>query len=181
MRRIYPPSWRVFALLILCFDLSLAGKKGSYSVPLIRTKRDLRDSRGNPTENLKGRPGQGYYITTDLGIPAQRVSTVLMYSERFKLMFTAVSLRLRCLTFCNLFMLFLRSLWLFFDFFTQYALFCNHLYRFHTELTEVLFEEWYAFRGSCWQRLPFRHLLQFALSYSRFILQSLKQISLGCI
>ena len=51
------------------------GKKGSYSVPLLRTKRDLRDSRGNPTENLKGRPGQGYYISTDLGTPAQRVSS----------------------------------------------------------------------------------------------------------
>ena len=57
------PSWQEKVL-----------KKGSYSVPLRRTKRDLRDSRGNPTENLKGRPGQGYYISTDLGSPPQRVS-----------------------------------------------------------------------------------------------------------
>jgi len=76
MREIYPQSCRAFIVLILCFDLSLAGKKGSYSIPLLRTKRDLRDSRGNPTENLKGRPGQGYYIATDLGTPAQRVSGV---------------------------------------------------------------------------------------------------------
>lgn len=74
MRKFYPQSCRVFLVLILCFDVNLAGKKGSYSVPLLRTKRDLRDSRGNPTENLKGRPGQGYYIATDLGTPAQRVS-----------------------------------------------------------------------------------------------------------
>lgn len=75
MRKIYPQSCRAFLLLILCFDIASAAKKGSYSVPLRRTKRDLRDSRGNPTENLKGRPGQGYFIATDLGTPAQRVST----------------------------------------------------------------------------------------------------------
>lgn len=74
MRKIYPQSCRAFLLLILCFDIASAAKKGSYSVPLRRTKRDLRDSRGNPTENLKGRPGQGYFIATDLGTPAQRVS-----------------------------------------------------------------------------------------------------------
>lgn len=74
MRKFYLQSCRVFLVLILCFDVNLAGKKGSYSVPLLRTKRDLKDSRGNPTENLKGRPGQGYYIATDLGTPAQRVS-----------------------------------------------------------------------------------------------------------
>lgn len=75
MRKVYLQSCLAFILLIiLFFDVRLAAKKGSYSVPLLRTKRDLRDSRGNPTENLKGRPGQGYYIATDLGTPAQRVS-----------------------------------------------------------------------------------------------------------
>ena len=64
----------VFLVLIFCLKLISGGKKGSYRVPLLRSKRDLRDSRGNPTENLKGRPGQGYYIATDLGTPAQRVS-----------------------------------------------------------------------------------------------------------
>ena len=49
MRKIYPQSCRALLLLILCFDIASAAKKGSYSVPLRRTKRDLRDSRGNPT------------------------------------------------------------------------------------------------------------------------------------
>lgn len=79
MRKMYSPSCVLVVLLILSsFRESWEekpGKKGSYSVPLLRTKRDLRDSRGNPTENLKGRPGQGYYIATDLGTPAQRVSS----------------------------------------------------------------------------------------------------------
>ncbi|XP_073255390.1 beta-secretase 1-like isoform X2 [Porites lutea] len=77
MRKIYPQSCRAFLLLILCFDIASAAKKGSYSVPLRRTKRDLRDSRGNPTENLKGRPGQGYFIATDLGTPAQRINVLV--------------------------------------------------------------------------------------------------------
>ena len=74
MHKVYKQVWRAFLALCLCCHLTSCGKKGSYSVPLRRTKRDLRDSRGNPTENLKGRPGQGYYIATDLGTPAQRVS-----------------------------------------------------------------------------------------------------------
>lgn len=74
MRKIFKQVWRAFLALFLCCQLTSCGKKGSYSVPLLRTKRGLRDSRGNPTENLKGRPGQGYYIATDLGTPAQRVS-----------------------------------------------------------------------------------------------------------
>ena len=78
MRKIYSASCAVVLVLILgSFGLTWQErprKKGSYSVPLLRTKRDLRDSRGNPTENLKGRPGQGYYIATDLGTPSQRVS-----------------------------------------------------------------------------------------------------------
>lgn len=77
MRKIYPQSCRAFLLLILCFEIASAAKKGSYSVPLRRTKRDLRDSRGNPTENLKGRPGQGYFIATDLGTPAQRINVLV--------------------------------------------------------------------------------------------------------
>lgn len=79
MRKMHSPSCALVVLLILSsFGASWEekrGQKGSYSVPLLRTKRDLRDSRGNPTENLKGRPGQGYYIATDLGTPAQRVSS----------------------------------------------------------------------------------------------------------
>lgn len=74
MHEVYNQVWRAFLALCLCCHLTSCGKKGSYSVPLLRTKRDLRDSRGNPTENLKGRPGQGYYIATDLGTPPQRVS-----------------------------------------------------------------------------------------------------------
>lgn len=79
MRRVYARPSCVFHLVLILssFGVSWEEKpaKGSYSVPLLRTKRDLRDSRGNPTENLKGRPGQGYYIATDLGSPAQRVRT----------------------------------------------------------------------------------------------------------
>ena len=45
-----------------------------YRFPLMRTKRGLRDIRGVPTENLKGRPGQGYYIAVEVGSPPQRVS-----------------------------------------------------------------------------------------------------------
>lgn len=43
------------------------------SVSLMRTKRGLKDGKGVPTENLKGRPGQGYYIAVELGTPPQRV------------------------------------------------------------------------------------------------------------
>lgn len=45
----------------------------------MRTRRGLRDIRGVPTENLKGRPGQGYYIAVEVGTPPQRVSD-LIYS-----------------------------------------------------------------------------------------------------
>ena len=47
--------------------------------PLMRTKRGLRDLRGVPTENLKGRPGQGYYIAVEVGSPPQRVSTCIHF------------------------------------------------------------------------------------------------------
>lgn len=78
MRKIHSASCSLLLLLIVgSMGPTWQEKvkdKGSYSVPLRRTKRDLRDSRGNPTENLKGRPGQGYYISTDLGSPPLRVS-----------------------------------------------------------------------------------------------------------
>ena len=93
MPKMFSPSCVLAVLLILSsFGASWQGKrgkKGSYSVPLLRTKRDLRDSRGNPTENLKGRPGQGYYISTDLGTPAQRVSR----KDLFVAMFIVIILR----------------------------------------------------------------------------------------
>lgn len=54
-------------------------RKTSHRIPLIRTKRDLRDLNGVPMENLKGRPGQGYYIATNLGKPPQRVSKTLIF------------------------------------------------------------------------------------------------------
>lgn len=86
MRKMYSPSCVFVVVLILSsFGASWeekSRKKGSYSVPLLRTKRDLRDSSGNPTENLKGRPGQGYYIATDLGSPAQRVSIPIIYCSQ---------------------------------------------------------------------------------------------------
>lgn len=100
MRKMHSPSCALVVLLILSsFGASWEEKprkKGSYSVPLLRTKRDLRDSRGNPTENLKGRPGQGYYIATDLGTPAQRVSSdivsnmlmVISFAHKHPLSFT---------------------------------------------------------------------------------------------
>lgn len=50
-------------------------KNRIYRMPLLRTKRDLHDKQGIPTENLKGRPGQGYYIAANLGTPPQRVSS----------------------------------------------------------------------------------------------------------
>jgi len=93
MRKMFSPSCILAVLLILSsFGTSChgkPGKKGSYSVPLLRTKRDLRDSRGNPTENLKGRPGQGYYISTDLGTPAQRVSSEHLLFAMFMVIFFA--------------------------------------------------------------------------------------------
>jgi len=45
--------------------------------PLMRTKRGLRDLRGVPTENLKGRPGQGYYIAVEVGSPPQRMNVLV--------------------------------------------------------------------------------------------------------
>lgn len=48
--------------------------RGSVVVSLMRTRRGSKDKTGIPTENLKGRPGQGYYIAVELGTPPQRVS-----------------------------------------------------------------------------------------------------------
>eukprot|EP00112_Aurelia_sp_Birch-Aquarium-sp1_P021149 Seg562.4 transcript_id=Seg562.4/GoldUCD/mRNA.D3Y31 product="Beta-secretase 1" protein_id=Seg562.4/GoldUCD/D3Y31 len=48
-----------------------------YRFPLMRTKRGLRDIRGVPTENLKGRPGQGYYIAVEVGSPPQRINVLV--------------------------------------------------------------------------------------------------------
>jgi len=71
--------WIFLAILLVFYTDSTYGKKifkrkNSHRIPLIRTKKDLRDSNGVPMENLKGRPGQGYYIATNLGNPPQRVS-----------------------------------------------------------------------------------------------------------
>ena len=49
----------------------------------MRTKRGLRDVRGVPTENLKGRPGQGYYIAVEVGSPPQRVCRVFSLLSRY--------------------------------------------------------------------------------------------------
>ncbi|XP_027053766.1 beta-secretase 1-like [Pocillopora damicornis] len=81
MRKIHSASCSLLLLLIVGSMgptwQEKVKNKGSYSVPLRRTKRDLRDSRGNPTENLKGRPGQGYYISTDLGSPPLRINVLV--------------------------------------------------------------------------------------------------------
>jgi len=47
------------------------------SVSLMMTKRGLKDKTGIPTENLKGRPGQGYYIAVELGTPPQRINVLV--------------------------------------------------------------------------------------------------------
>ena len=70
--------WLGFLVLFFVFELNFGGKdakKKNYRIPMLRTKRDLRDKQGIPTENLKGRPGQGYYIAANLGNPPQRVSS----------------------------------------------------------------------------------------------------------
>lgn len=75
--------WIGTFLLTLTVELNSGGrnaKQKAYRIPLLRTKRDLRDKQGIPTENLKGRPGQGYYIAANLGTPPQRVSTAGDYS-----------------------------------------------------------------------------------------------------
>lgn len=71
--------WVSVAIILVFFTDFTYGKKttkrkNSHRIPLIRTKKDLRDVNGVPMENLKGRPGQGYYIATNLGKPPQRVS-----------------------------------------------------------------------------------------------------------
>lgn len=108
MRRVYARPSCVFHLVLILgsFGVSWEEKpaKGSYSVPLLRTKRDLRDSRGNPTENLKGRPGQGYYIATDLGSPAQRVRT---YVAIICCYIGVCPSPTNILAFCNIFSIFL--------------------------------------------------------------------------
>ena len=47
--------------------------KRTVAVSLMRARRGSKDKTGIPTENLKGRPGQGYYIAVELGTPPQRV------------------------------------------------------------------------------------------------------------
>ena len=83
---LYLWKWLRF-MTILCLPLSSftdiesstpiasGGKpnRNGVSVPLRRTKRGLKDMKGVPTENLKGRPGQGYYIAVEMGTPPQRV------------------------------------------------------------------------------------------------------------
>ena len=64
----------ILSLYISIFATRIACKK-QLRFPLMRTKRGLRDLRGVPTENLKGRPGQGYYIAVEVGSPPQRVSS----------------------------------------------------------------------------------------------------------
>ena len=67
-------SFTLASLLIYEVCMARAAKVKRYSYPLMRTRRGLRDIRGVPTENLKGRPGQGYYIAVEVGTPSQRVS-----------------------------------------------------------------------------------------------------------
>ena len=53
--------------------------KRSVAVSLMRARRGSKDKTGIPTENLKGRPGQGYYIAVELGTPPQRVREYYMF------------------------------------------------------------------------------------------------------
>lgn len=49
-------------------------EKRSVSFSLLRGRRTpLKDLNTPTTDNLKGRPGQGYYIAIELGTPPQRV------------------------------------------------------------------------------------------------------------
>ncbi|KXJ15039.1 beta-secretase 1 [Exaiptasia diaphana] len=82
MRLQFNVFWVSFAVYFICLMNFTHGKKISkrksiHRIPLIRTKRDLRDSHGVPMENLKGRPGQGYYIATNLGKPPQRINVLV--------------------------------------------------------------------------------------------------------
>lgn len=56
---------------------NIENKKSRVSFDLMRTKRGLHDSKGIPTENLKGRPGQGYYIAMEIGTPPQRMNVLV--------------------------------------------------------------------------------------------------------
>lgn len=53
--------------------------KRSVMISLMRTRRGSKDKTGIPTENLKGRPGQGYYIAVELGTPPQRVREINLF------------------------------------------------------------------------------------------------------
>ena len=49
--------------------------KKRVSVALRRNARNAKGGNQN-TENLKGRPGQGYYIALEIGTPPQRVRPI---------------------------------------------------------------------------------------------------------
>ncbi|KAK3754035.1 hypothetical protein QZH41_020303 [Actinostola sp. cb2023] len=75
-------SWASLSIFFMCLmDLNYGERtpksRTIHRIPLLRTKRDLRDSNGVPMENLKGRPGQGYYIATNLGKPPQRINVLV--------------------------------------------------------------------------------------------------------
>ena len=57
-------------------DTRKRGRTTSKKFPLIRRARATQDDV-TTTENLKGRPGQGYYIAILIGTPPQRVSGLL--------------------------------------------------------------------------------------------------------
>ena len=68
-------------LLYLSITIARISCSRRLRFPLMRTKRGLRDLRGVPTENLKGRPGQGYYIAVEVGSPPQRVSAYIHFKK----------------------------------------------------------------------------------------------------
>ena len=56
------------------FHLEKHGKTTrTVSFPLMRSRRAAIGKDDSSSENLKGRPGQGYYIAIELGTPPQRV------------------------------------------------------------------------------------------------------------
>ena len=70
----------VYLLLIVDATLSSSRRKGTnILVSLLRPKGGLNDQKGVPTENLKGRPGKGYYIAVEMGTPPQRVNINYLY------------------------------------------------------------------------------------------------------
>lgn len=55
-----------------------SARKMSFSIPLRRrTKRYFDDANLYNNENLKGRPGQGYYIAIEIGSPPQRLNVLV--------------------------------------------------------------------------------------------------------